>query len=99
MIDWLTLVTHAFWIVGLATVLATFSLVRWWADLRYRSLREMLSNAPARLALATGFGLFGLGLLLAVEPLTYKLSWGVFCLYAIWEGFSAGRSWLKVNGE
>jgi hypothetical protein len=93
MIDWLNVLYNFCWILGLALLLATFSLVHWQADGQQKPLRQGLSEPPGRLAIAAGMILFALGLLLIVEPWWYKIGWAGLIALSAWEGMSAWREW------
>jgi putative Mn2+ efflux pump MntP len=92
-ITWLGLVQHVLWIIGLAILLATFSLAHWTATLQKRGLRQCLWRPAYRLAIAAGIIAFALGLMFLApsEALWLKIAWmGVIAL-SLGEGISAGR--------
>ena len=92
MIDWLNLAYHTVWILGLALLLATFSLAHWLAGQRGPSLEAVLAEPNFRLVIALGFALFGLGLGLMVEPWWYKICWLGIVVASIWLGQTAWRA-------
>ncbi|MBI1877581.1 MAG: hypothetical protein HYR94_05015 [Chloroflexi bacterium] len=93
MIDWLNVLYHLFWVLGLAVLLATFSLAHWQADGQQKSLRQSLSEPLCRLAVAVSIILFALGLMLIVEPWWYKIGWAGIIGLSAWEGMIAWREW------
>lgn len=62
MIDWLTVVAHAFWIAGLALILAALSYHYWLAEQTSHSLREQLAGPSFQRAFVGGLLLVGIGL-------------------------------------
>ena len=92
MIDWLNLAYQTASILGLALMLATLSLAHWLAGQRRQSLGQVLSEPDYRLAIASGFTLFGLGLGLMVEPWWYKICWFGIVTASIWLGQTAWRA-------
>lgn len=93
MIDWLNVLYNFFWVLGLAVLLATFSLTHWQADRQQKSLYQDLSEPPCRLAAAAGIILLALGLMLIVEPWWYKIGWVGLIGLSSWEGIIAWRDW------
>lgn len=93
MIDWLNVLYHLFWVLGLVVLLATFSLAHWQADRQEKSLRQGLSEPPCRLAVAVSMTLFALGLMLIVEPWWYKIGWAGLIGLSSWQGLIAWREW------
>ena len=91
MIGWLDVLSHAFWIVGLATLLATLSLVHWLAGMQDKSLRQGLSEPPSHLAIAIGILLFALGLMLIAAPWWHKIPWVGITVLSLWQGVVAWR--------
>lgn len=99
MIDWFNLFGHFLWLLGLALLLTTASLVHWQTEQAGRSLREALAEPSARLAVAAGFFLFALGLALVLEPWGYKASWLGFMFLAGWMGWAAWQQRAKQTPE
>jgi hypothetical protein len=99
MIDWLNVLYNLLWIVGLATLLATFSLAHWLAEQEEQPWPQLLAAPSFRLALATGFALFSLGLSLMVAPWWYKIGWIGLMGVSLWEGQRAWRAWLGRPGR
>ncbi len=99
MIDWANLLFTALWVLGLAALLAAFSLAHWLASRSGRTLRQTLMEPPFRLALAAAFMLVALGATFSVEPWWHKIAWaGVLALVA-WEGVAAWRDWPGRAGQ
>jgi hypothetical protein len=94
MIVWLDLVHHALWIVGLAILLATFSLAHWTAGLQKKSLRQSLWQPAYRLTIAVGIIAFALGLMFLAEALWLKIAWVGVIVLSLLESISAGRDCL-----
>jgi hypothetical protein len=98
--DWLNILYNTLWILGLAALLATFSLAHWRASWQGASLRRALSEPGFRLAVAAEIALFALGLTLLVEPWWYKIGWVGIMAFSLWEGIAAWRRWPgKTKGE
>jgi hypothetical protein len=91
MIIWLDLVQHTLWIVGLAILLATFSLAHWTAGLQERGLQQSLLQPAYRLTIAVGIIAFALGLMFLAEALWLKIAWMGVIVLSLGEGISAGR--------
>jgi hypothetical protein len=91
-IVWLDLLFHTFWIVGLALLLATFSLASWLTPGPQTSLWQRLTKPPFRLTIAISLFLFSLGLLLVTEPWGYKIGWAGLMALSLREGITA---WQK----
>ena len=91
MLGWFDLIQHTLWIVGLAILLATFSLAHWRAGLQKRSLRQSLWRPAYRLAIAVGITAFALGLMFLTEVLWLKIAWMGVMVLSLGEGISAGR--------
>jgi hypothetical protein len=68
MLNWFNILAHLLWILGLTLLLSSLSLAHWQALQQRRSFRQLMSESFFHLALMSGFGLFALGLILAVEP-------------------------------
>lgn len=91
MIVWLGLVHHALWIVGLAILLATFSLADWRAGLQKTSMRQSLWQPAYRLTIAVGIIAFALGLMFLAEALWLKIAWMGVIVLSLGEGIAAWR--------
>jgi small-conductance mechanosensitive channel len=91
MIIWSGLIQHTLWIIGLAILLATFSLAHWTASLQKRSLRQSLRQPAYRLTIAAGILAFALGLMFLAEALWLKIAWMGVIVLSLGEGISAGR--------
>jgi hypothetical protein len=91
MIDLWGVLANVLWIVGLAVVLAAFSLVRYRALREGRRLRLALGQRAFRLALAAGMLLFSLGLLATDGRLWARLLWGALAGLWVWQGWVARR--------
>jgi hypothetical protein len=91
MISWSGLVQHGLWIIGLAILLATFSLAHWLAALQKRSLRHSLGQPVYRLAIAAGLLAFALGLMFLAEALWLRIAWMGVIAVSLWESVAAWR--------
>ena len=93
MIDWFNVLANALWILGLAVLLATFSLAHWLAGLQERSLGQVLSEPPFHLVSAIGILVFALGFVLLVTPWWHRVVWAGVLALSAWEGMAAWRDW------
>ena len=93
MIDWVKILYHVLWIVGLASLLAAFSLAHWMAGARERSLGQILTEPHFRLATAVSILLIALGLMLIVSAWWQKIGWFGMGIVCLWEGIDAWRHW------
>jgi hypothetical protein len=62
MINWLTVVAHAFWIAGLALILAALSYHLWLAGQARRAFRRELAEPSFQKSFVAGLLLVGIGL-------------------------------------
>jgi hypothetical protein len=93
MIDWAKLLFTALWTLGLAALLAAFSLGHWLSSRSGRTLRQTLMEPPFRLAMAAALMLVALGATFGVEPWWHKIIWAGVLALAAWEGIAAWRDW------
>ena len=93
MIDWTNLLFTALWTLGLAALLAAFSLAQWLASRSGRTLRQTLMEPSFRLAMAAAFMLVALGATLGVKPWWHKIAWAGVLALAAGEGIAAWRNW------
>jgi hypothetical protein len=91
MITWLGLVQHVLWIIGLAILLATFSLAHWTAALQNKSFRQCLWQPVYRLTITAGILAFALGLMFLAEALWLRIAWMGVIVVSLGEGISAWR--------
>lgn len=91
MIDGASLLLTALWTLGLAALLAVFSLAHWTASRSHRTLRRTLMEPPFRLAVAAAFMLVALGATLGVEAWGHKIVWVGLLALAAWAGIAAWR--------
>ena len=61
MVDWVSAVVNALWIVGLAIILAAFSYHQWLAGETSRRLRDVLSQPSWKILFAAGMVLTCVG--------------------------------------
>lgn len=71
MIDWVSLVFNACWIVGLALLLAQFSYRRWQKSAGY----PVTNDLQRALVTAIGYGLIGLGLIGTADAWWERVLW------------------------
>lgn len=64
MIDWVSVISHGFWIVGLALILAGLSFYYWRAGQMSHPLADELSSPPFQRVAMAGLLLVGVGLAL-----------------------------------
>ena len=89
MINWPYIFYNFLWIIGLALLLATFSLTHWMVEQEHKSFRQYLGEPPYRLLIAASFMLFALGLAFLSQWWGYKIGWlGVIGLSS-WQGILA----------
>ncbi len=69
MIDWQSVVSNAFWIFGLAVILAGLSYYYWLSEQLGRPLGEVLSKPPFLIVVMGGLLLVGIGLTLTADSL------------------------------
>jgi hypothetical protein len=93
MIDWTHLLFTALWTLGLAALLATFSLAHWLIGRSDRSLHQTLMEPRFHLILAAVFVLVALGATFSVEPWWHKVVWAGVLVLSAWEGMAAWRDW------
>ncbi len=80
MIDWLSTVAGALWIIGGAIGLATVSYAHWEAQLRGESLRVVLAQARMQTALNAAAILFCTGQLGSVSEPWERVLWGILAV-------------------
>lgn len=81
MIDWLNVLYHACWVVGLAIIFATFSYHDWQAARQQLRLRHVLDRPSFQLAFFCGSFMVTLGLLLLATVWWERLIWLLFLSY------------------
>jgi hypothetical protein len=91
MITWTHLLFTALWTLGLAALLATFSLAHWLTSQSDRSLRQTLMEPRFRLIQAAAVMLVALGATFSVEPWWHRIVWVGVLLLSAWEGMAAWR--------
>lgn len=69
MIDWQSVVSNAFWILGLAVILAGLSYYYWLSEQLGQRLGDVLSKAPFLIVMMSGLLLVGIGLTLTADGL------------------------------
>lgn len=74
MIDWWGLFTNTLWVVGLAVVLAAFSMAYYRARTGRVPLRQRLQRASFQFPFCMGMILFGLGLSFSGQTLWEKIA-------------------------
>jgi hypothetical protein len=81
MIDWPGLLASSAWIVGLALLLAAFSLAYYRAREEGSGLRHALRAPGLRRVLNAGLTLFCMGLLAASHALWEQVAWGLLATF------------------
>jgi hypothetical protein len=76
-IDWWGLAHNALWIVGLAVILAAFSMASYRARVDRIPLRQELGGKTTQFPMVIGMVLFCLGLLLSSRSWWEKVIWGL----------------------
>ena len=92
-IAWSRLLGNVLCILGLSVLLAALSVAHWTAGLTHTTFRQVLSQAPFRLAIVLGALLFISGMMLTDTAWWLKISWVAVMALAAWEGIAAGRDW------
>ncbi len=83
MINWLSVVGNAFWIVGLALILAGLSYYYWVAGQTGRSLRQMMDRPRFQMVIAGGLLLVGIGLAITAGDLWQAIPAGALILVCL----------------
>ena len=99
MIEWLNVLYQFLWILGLAVILTTLSLVHWLAQQSRQTMGQVLSQPAPRLAMAAGWGLIGLGAALLVEPWWHKIGWFGIVALTLWQGYAVWQMRSKRHGQ
>jgi hypothetical protein len=85
MIDWWGLFANTLWVVGLAIVLAAFSMAHYRARSRQVPLRQRLQGSGFQFPFCIGTILFGLGLLVSGQNWWEKVIGGLVALVFVVE--------------
>jgi hypothetical protein len=96
MIDLWGVVRNGLWILGLAVVLAAWSIARWWALKHAVKLRQVLSRPFFLVPFSAGVALFCLGLALSGQRWWETTIWAVLTVLFVLLGVS---SWLGGRRE
>lgn len=96
MIDWVSVISNGFWILGLALILAGFSYYYWRAGQMGQPLAKELGSSPFQRVVMFGLLLVGIGLALTASGLWQilpALALILVCLLALFVLFRgpAGR--------
>ncbi len=92
-IDWLNVFFNAIWILGLAVILAAFSINDWLAHTKRIKLRRQLETAAFQTPLTGGLMLVSLSLALLADVWWERALWGVFVvLFAVQWYFDRPRA-------
>jgi hypothetical protein len=103
MIDWYNLVSNSFWIIGLATALATISFASWQASINHEKFKVVIGQPPIQVALNLAGVLFCIGLALTSTKTYEIILWSIlaaaFGVWVIlsWIQKSRGRQTQKDN--
>lgn len=89
MMDGLYLVGSAAWILGLAELLASFSVGYFLAGSSGQTLREVTRRPLFKLAILGGVILFAFGLVVSVGHWWERAGWGGVMAIACWQWFKA----------
>jgi hypothetical protein len=85
MIDWLSVLFNALWVMGGALILAAFSHTHWLAGVRRVSLRRLLNTPHFQLPFTVGLTLISLGLLFLASTWLERGLWAIFTLLFTWQ--------------
>lgn len=80
MIDWLAVLFNAFWILGLAVLLAAFSYQHWLARQTNIGLKEQLNTPAFGKAFWLSFMLIAIGLAGTSQRSWETIIWGIFAI-------------------
>ncbi|MCP4423756.1 MAG: hypothetical protein GY803_04615 [Chloroflexi bacterium] len=83
MINWFSVFSNSFWIIGLAILLAAFSYHYWLADQENRRLREQLSQPAFHKSFWVSFVFIGIGLAGTSQKSWEAGLWIIFTLFSI----------------
>ncbi len=79
-IDWLNVFYNAIWIIGLAVILAAFSINDWLAHTNGVKLRQQLGTSAFQTPLTGGLILVSVSLALLADVWWERALWGVFAV-------------------
>jgi hypothetical protein len=93
-IDWYSVLFNAFWILGLAVIVAAFSYHHWEARQNQRRLKEQLNQPDFLRMFWFGFILICMGLAGTSEQLWEMVVWGIFTVIGI---INVIRNWVVTQ--
>ena len=95
-IDWVSLLFHVSWIVGLAVILAAFSYNHWQANQQQQPLRQQLRSSTFIQPLWVGFALITAGLSGTSQTTWEAIIWGILFFVAL---YNLLRQWLPLRSR
>lgn len=95
-IDWVSLLFHVSWIVGLAVILAAFSYNHWQANQQQHPLRQQLRTPAFIQPLWIGFVLITIGLSGTSQTTWEAIIWGILFFVAL---YNLLRQWLPLGSR
>lgn len=93
MVDWVGPAFHALWVLGLAVLLATWSLASWEARRARRRFLAVLGRPRHVAATWAGLSLFALGLALSSTRWWEQALWGALAAASVAQG-----AWVLRQG-
>ena len=84
MIDWLNLLTHLFWLMGLALILATLNYYSWLAQHTQTSVWQQWQQVNCQRPVWGGFLLITMGLAGTSQQVWEIGVWGIMAVTAGW---------------
>jgi len=98
MVEWTSLAFNGLWVLGVAVILAVFSLSSHEAHHRGERLWVRLATPGFQLSLMLGLVLISLGVALIGPRWWERVLWGVFCAMSAWQLWATWREW-RMEGD
>jgi small-conductance mechanosensitive channel len=95
-IDWVALLFHSAWILGLAIILAVFSYHHWQARQENRSLPEQLRTPAFTIPTQFGLALIVIGLAGTSQTTWETIIWIIILLIIL---LNLGKTWLALRSS
>ena len=93
-IDWVALLFHIAWILGLAIILAVFSYHHWQANQENQSPREQIRTPAFTIPTRSGLSLVTIGLAGTSQTIGEAIIWLILLLITL---ISLGKTWLTAR--
>jgi len=95
-IDWVALLFHSAWILGLAIILAVFSYNHWQARLESRPLSQQLRTPAFTIPTRLGLTLIAVGLAGTSQTTGEAIIWIIILLIIL---LNLGKTWLALRSS